>query len=179
MIIRATRSGSGSSLEQLRRQCATTSVWTIDIAHMLRRFGIRVTMFTRVPGVNPAYIHERYYEGVIMVDAERVTRLFGEASRSGIDVISRTLNTSELADAVLRDGTAAVVLVDRTVLRQDTGADGYVGHYILVVAWDGTAQQFVVVDPDAPAPGVFRISPSALDAARSAFGTDDDVLVVR
>ncbi len=37
------------------------SVWTIDLAHLLRRFGLHVALYTVTPGPNPAYADESFY----------------------------------------------------------------------------------------------------------------------
>ena len=52
------------------------SIWTIDLAHLLRRFRIRVEFATRMLGANPAYTDERFYADHMPQDALRVHRLF-------------------------------------------------------------------------------------------------------
>ena len=37
------------------------SIWTVDLAHLLRRFGLDVCFFTITLGPNPAYANEGFY----------------------------------------------------------------------------------------------------------------------
>jgi len=52
------------------------SVWTIDLAHLLRRFGVAVEFTTVTLGANPAYARERFYRQHLRDDCRRVERLF-------------------------------------------------------------------------------------------------------
>ena len=52
------------------------SIWTVDLAHLLRRFGLGVEFLTVTLGANPAYARERFYRVHLHEDCVRVTRLF-------------------------------------------------------------------------------------------------------
>lgn len=52
------------------------------------------------------------------------------------------------------------------------------GHYVLLVGYDGSTHEYVVRDPASGRPHL-RVGAAALDAARRAFGTDEDLLVVQ
>ncbi len=45
-------------LRAMRRLCPTTSIWTVDLAHLLRRFGVDVTLCTITLGANPEFASE-------------------------------------------------------------------------------------------------------------------------
>jgi hypothetical protein len=46
------------------------------------------------------------------------------------------------------------------------------------VGFDAASAEFLVRNPAGPGPGEERVGAAALDAARRAFGTDEDLLVV-
>ena len=54
---------------------------------------------------------------------------------------------------------------------------GYLGHFVLLCGFDSRSNSFALRDPDGPA-RVRRVSARALDEARAAFGTDEDLLLV-
>eukprot|EP00197_Chlamydomonas_leiostraca_P005328 CAMPEP_0202860038 /NCGR_PEP_ID=MMETSP1391-20130828/1915_1 /ASSEMBLY_ACC=CAM_ASM_000867 /TAXON_ID=1034604 /ORGANISM="Chlamydomonas leiostraca, Strain SAG 11-49" /LENGTH=238 /DNA_ID=CAMNT_0049539165 /DNA_START=260 /DNA_END=972 /DNA_ORIENTATION=- len=178
----------------LRQLCPTTSIWTIDLAHLLRRFGLGVAFTTITLGPNPAYANESFYSASLQEDERRVSRLFRDAHGAGISVAQRSVGAQELACALLAADTLVLVLVDKRrldpwlaaadaclpyALCGLAGSDvvGYTGHYILLVGYDGARGEFLVRDPAGSSGGEpARITPGALDAARKAFGTDEDVL---
>lgn len=55
--------------------------------------------------------------------------------------------------------------------------DSYTGHYVVVSGFDPGSGNFVVHDPAAAAPAL-EIPGAALEVARKAFGTDEDLLIV-
>ena len=57
MVLRAL-GATQCDLLTMRLLCQTTSVWTIDLAHLLRRFGVEVTFCTVTLGANPDFVHE-------------------------------------------------------------------------------------------------------------------------
>ena len=52
------------------------SVWTVDLAHLMRHFGLDVTLATTMVGANPGYFHEGFYMENMAEDQCRVTQLF-------------------------------------------------------------------------------------------------------
>lgn len=51
------------------------SVWTVDLAHLLRSFGLAVQYSTLTLGTNPGYVEEAFY-GQMHEDFIRVETLF-------------------------------------------------------------------------------------------------------
>lgn len=52
------------------------SVWTIDLAHLLRRFGLHVVFLTVTLGAHPEYCNEQFYMECLDEDTCRVQKLF-------------------------------------------------------------------------------------------------------
>ncbi|EFJ51379.1 hypothetical protein VOLCADRAFT_57258, partial [Volvox carteri f. nagariensis] len=173
----------------LRQFCSTTSIWTVDLAHLLRRFGLAVSFFTITLGPNPAYADESFYMENMEDDERRVSQLFIDAAHAGIVVQQRSVSSEELQAWMLSGSCLIIVLVDKRKLDPWLAAAdmclpalcgmelGYSGHYVLLVGYEAASQEFVVRDPAAHQ-SELRVSAAALDAARRSFGTDEDILVV-
>ncbi|GIL62564.1 hypothetical protein Vafri_16759, partial [Volvox africanus] len=173
----------------LRQFCPTTSIWTVDLAHLLRRFGLEVSFFTVTLGPNPAYANESFYMENMEDDERRVSQLFVDAAHVGIAVQQRSVSSEELQSWMLSGGCLIIVLVDKRKLDPWLAAAdmclpalcgmelGYTGHYVLLVGYEAVSQEYVVRDPAAERPDL-RVSAAALDTARRSFGTDEDILVV-
>ncbi len=52
------------------------SIWTVDLAYLLRRFGLEVEFTTITIGANPEYAKESFYREHMAEDGSRVERLF-------------------------------------------------------------------------------------------------------
>lgn len=52
------------------------------------------------------------------------------------------------------------------------------GHYVVLTSFLPATEQFLVLDP-ALEPAALPVSGRALDAARKAFGTDEDLLLIQ
>ena len=48
-------------LHKLRSMCPTKSIWTVDLAHLLRSFGLDVQFLTVTIGANPNFANETFY----------------------------------------------------------------------------------------------------------------------
>jgi hypothetical protein len=83
---------SGRDLEEgvdwarLRDAVGTESVWTIDLAHLLRRVdpSLRFVFCTQELGVNPSYENIAFYKGELAKDERRVEQLFLSAEADGV-----------------------------------------------------------------------------------------------
>lgn len=188
MVVKAT-GAHACDYQTLRDMCPTTSIWTVDLAHLLRRFGLEVCFFTITLGPNPAYANEGFYMENMQEDERRVSQLFLEAPAAGISVQQRSLSSDELQEAMLTGACLVIALVDKRklldpyteacmVLPALCGIDaGYTGHYILIIGFDSEPGQFVVRDPAAMV-SELRVSAAALDQARRSFGTDEDLIII-
>ena len=52
------------------------SIWTVDLAYLLRRSGLAVELMTITLGANPEYATEVFYKEHLEEDGSRVERLF-------------------------------------------------------------------------------------------------------
>lgn len=60
------------------------------------------------------------------------------------------------------------------------GSEEYSGHYILVYAYEATADAFLYLDPSGRnLDGEDRVSSAVFDLARKHHGTDEDILICR
>eukprot|EP00775_Hariotina_reticulata_P009729 gene9729-biopygen11636 len=136
--------------QQLRKLSQTTSVWTVDLAHLLAHFGATVTFCTITLGINGDFANETFYMEHLEDDQHRVQQLFAQAPQLGISVQERSIPLPELAAAVSSGRQLAVLLVDKRKLDPwqaaadlawnyttgVTSATGYTGHYILLTGYD-------------------------------------------
>lgn len=51
-------------------------MWTVDLAHLLRKFCLDVTFTTLTLGANPQFCNESFYMEHLQEDAQRVEQLF-------------------------------------------------------------------------------------------------------
>ncbi|CAM6092601.1 unnamed protein product [Calypogeia fissa] len=179
---------NGCDLKSLAKLCSTTSVWTIDLAHLLRRFAVNVSLITVTIGANPRFAVESFYQDHMEEDGERVNSLFEQAPLVGIQIQWRSISGDEICMLMLSGRYLAIALVDKRRLSHPwlddlclgdcCGTDtGYTGHYVVICGYDLETDEFEIRDP-ASSSGSGRISLDALDAARKSFGTDEDILFV-
>eukprot|EP00756_Hemistasia_phaeocysticola_P057971 Hpha_TRINITY_DN34589_c0_g1::TRINITY_DN34589_c0_g1_i1::g.96452::m.96452 len=182
------------------------SVWTVDLFLLLHQLlgalgGVRLEYYTTEVGCRAEYSGDSFYSVDFDADERRVARLFKSAFAAKLRVSNRRLQTPELVALLRSEECLLVVLVDARLLprsqvgralrwcggvvlqmcccfmvaRQQLG--GYLGHYVVASGYDTSKDEVVCVDParwDAR-----RSVPLELfERARSAYGTDDDVIVV-
>jgi hypothetical protein len=134
MVLRAA-GARGLDLRTLRTAVGTRSVWTVDLAHLLARFGggvgngndcrggkadrpliSSIILTTIWAGANPAYAGEAFYAATLEADRTRVVARFAGAPEAGVAVQTRRVPSAELG-ARLADGrTAIIALVDKGAL---------------------------------------------------------------
>ncbi len=194
-------SNFGVRLRDLKAFLKTESVWSIEIALVLRAFGARrVHFYTTQIGAKRRYKTARFYEKTFDMDAPRVQRAFAIAQEksSGIRVELLDENKGGMKDTWVerevgeKSKKMLIVLVDKRILESgyeeeaiddyhhhDNGGgnnedDGFIGHYICVVGVKGDS--FIIQDPARPE--VVRVRKDVLHRARKSFGTDEDCIVV-
>jgi len=134
----------------------------------------------------PDYAKESYYKSQFDEDAIRVNDLFATAELNQIHIEKRSMLIEELTTYVI-SGHLAIVLVDANLLECsecDLGFSSklfpsfhYSGHYIVVCGFDRGTNQLIYKNPSRTCESCF-IKPDALDPARKAFGTDEDILII-
>ncbi|KAI8465614.1 MAG: Guanylylate cyclase-domain-containing protein [Monoraphidium minutum] len=190
--------------KDLLRLCPTTSVWTIDLAHLLARFRAPVAFTTVTIGAHTSYAEEAFYAPQWGADAARVQRLFDAAPGAGISVSLRSMPLDELTALVAGGRHLAIVLVDKRVTDpwacaaaaaaaaapagsdssesgSGSGSPGDArqrggGGGRSTRTWQAYFDQ-TLGDPAKPS-GPSRLGAGALEAGRRAFGTDEDLLIV-
>mmetsp|Transcript_2724 Transcript_2724/g.4936 ORF Transcript_2724/g.4936 Transcript_2724/m.4936 type:complete len:271 (+) Transcript_2724:48-860(+) len=180
------------SYDELRRWCGTESVWSIDLVFLLHRLGMDVSYLTVTKGVRPEYILHQFYRRELQRDSVRVNDLFQRAADEGVQIEFRSVAQAEIID-VLKNGAILVVLVDKRQLQckmcegnsssalsrnSISFVYGFLGHYIVIYKYDPKGDVFVFKDPASQHPRC-EIESSVLEKARMAFGTDEDILVIR
>lgn len=107
--------GQHCDYDLLRQRAATESVWTVDLAHLARSFGLGVEFTSLMLGPNPLYKSEKFYMEHIHEDEQRVIKLFESAADAGIRLSQCSLSWQTLASVLTKQqnqvGTLATVLV--------------------------------------------------------------------
>ncbi|KAJ2502927.1 hypothetical protein GGH96_000663 [Coemansia sp. RSA 1972] len=200
MIVRAF--GATCTVEQLARDVRTQSVWTIDLAMLLRARLPRAdfTYYTTCVGVNPQHEQSIFYSTDLDDDWRRIIALFSAARvEQTVRVVELELPLLDLKRFVVHRQYVAILLVDTPVLtctlctghrrsrsaaprmlswlRRPTAAP-FVGHYILVIAYIPALDMFVYRNPAVPEEFCLT-SASTMDAARRRSGTDHDCIILK
>jgi len=170
-------------------------VWSIDVALFLARAlapsagrpspTLRFT--STYLGVNPSHASLSYYAD-IDEDRERVEAALAASRELAVDVAEASVGMDTVCERAAGGRTLWLMLVDARHLACDdcrfkravTAAfnASYAGHYIVVTHYDFASDRLQYLDPASSATAC-HISPAALDIARRAEGTDEDLLEVR
>ncbi|WOL14971.1 protein GUCD1 [Canna indica] len=172
----------------LEKHCSTTSVWTVDLAHLLHKFSVKFSFLTVTLGANPDYSAESYYREQLQDDIGRVDGLFEKALEAGIRIECRSISAKDISLLILTGQCVAVALVNKIKLSQSwtTDADAaecymsnsdYMGHYVVICGFNGESGEFEIRDPASPRK-YEKVSIRCLDEARKSFGTDEDIILV-
>jgi hypothetical protein len=140
----------------------TQSVWTIDLAVLLRRAtgedsAPRFLLCTTTLGAEDSYAQEAFYKQEFEVDAVRINGLFRAASSLRINYMQKSLHSDELARLICTGRVVVIMLIDLRVIRQAllkhsflgraVGFGGYTGHYIVVCGYKPSSAQYMYMDP--------------------------------
>ena len=80
--LRSMRCDPALNLPHLKALCPTTSIWTVDLAHLLRRFGVDVRFSPSRSALIPEYAAESFYRDYFADDGARVGALFRCSERA-------------------------------------------------------------------------------------------------
>lgn len=75
------------SLEDMARQCPVNSVWTIDLAFLLRNYVGDFTYYTSYLGSRKEYQDQKFYQDNFDEDEKRVNKLFAIAKSCSVHVV--------------------------------------------------------------------------------------------
>lgn len=179
-----------SDLEDLK--CGE-SIWTIDLAVLMRKYNINHCLCTVTLGVDKGYSKQAFYSRKFSYDEERVSKLFNEAGPNGVHVQQRSVSREEIVSHI-ETGNVCIVLVDWNNLeciwcdrlKCHTGVlrcfstrccGGYQGHYIVVCGYDKKKKRIFYKNPSYDE-DLCCSRMDKFDAARKSYGTDEDILLV-
>ncbi|KAG9150224.1 hypothetical protein Leryth_009797 [Lithospermum erythrorhizon] len=192
MVLRA-HGINDPTLQELEDVCSTTSIWTVDLAYLLKKFAISFQYFTITLEANPNFSGETFYKSAAMQeqlhnDILRVNVLFQRAREAGIIIQRRSISAKEISLLILSGKHIAIALVDQYKLRPswtediclagfDSNSPDYTGHYVVICGYDSVRDEFEIRDP-ARSRKDERVSSRCLEEARKSFGTDEDLLLI-
>lgn len=170
-----------------------TSIWTIDLAYLLTRFGVGMRMSTLTLGVDKNYAGVDFYSGHLNEDDLRVNKMFREAQSAGVTVVQEGV-TMETITRHLESRRVILILIDwkklgclhcsprrRSIFRnnyaEEKGNRGYQGHFICLTGFDKERNLIYFSNPAADLP-VCVCNAEDLDRARKSYGTDEDIIFV-
>lgn len=84
--------GFGVNLEDMSRQCPVNSVWTIDLAFLLRNYVHDFTYYTSYLGSRKEYQDQKFYQDNFDEDEKRVNKLFAIAKSCSVHVVRMLVN---------------------------------------------------------------------------------------
>ncbi|CAG0887789.1 unnamed protein product [Darwinula stevensoni] len=167
------------------------STWSIDLAYLLSRVSVPHVYCTITFGVNPGHSREAFYDRIIGKDRHRVTMRFEQAAARGVKVEQREVSLEEILSH-LRYRGPVILLTDANRLlctrctynRISLDAAAccpfrcpYQGHYIVACGYSLTQQRVFYRNPSL-GDRVCCMPFETLEDARSAYGTDEDVIFV-
>ncbi|XP_039959980.1 protein GUCD1 isoform X1 [Bactrocera tryoni] len=176
-----------------------SSTWTIDLCFLLQRFQVRHEYYTKTLGIDPSYSEHSYYTKIINKDEKRVTRKFQEARLHGVSVEQRTIEMEQLLQHLGRRGPVILLtnaslltceICKKNVLEKfgcfqlscivnnTRTPQSYAGHYIVLCGYDLKSQLVFYHNPEVQDEHVCRCTVAAMDVARKAYGTDEDVILI-
>jgi len=168
-----------------------TSIWTIDLAYLLTRFGVGMRMSTLTLGVDKNYADVDFYSH-LNEDDLRVNKMFREAQLAGVTVVQEGV-TMDTITRHLESKRVIIILIDwkklgclhcsprrRSIFRnvvEEKGNRGYQGHFICLTGFDKGRNLIYFSNPAADHP-VCICDAEDLDRARKSYGTDEDIIFV-
>ncbi|KAJ8663979.1 hypothetical protein O0I10_000255 [Lichtheimia ornata] len=185
--------GIECTVEEVTKQCGLTSVWTIDLAYLLRNYGPDFTYYTSYFGSRKEYQGSKFYKATFDEDERRVNKLFVAAKSRSVHVVRMMLPIDDYKRFLYCRQFVIIALVDARllqcqrcqerancmlslcgyILNRFKGYDEYAGHYITLIGYDHTEDLFIYRDP-AVVDSFCTITADEFDAARQSDGTDND-----
>ncbi|XP_070132133.1 protein GUCD1 isoform X1 [Equus przewalskii] len=182
-----------SALQELR---LTRSIWTIDLAYLMRHFGVRHRFCTQTLGVDKGYKNQSFYRKHFDTEETRVNQLFAQAKACKVLVEKCAVSVQDIQEH-LAQGHVAIVLVNSGVLHCDLCSSpvkyccfapsghhcfcrtpDYQGHFIVLRGYNRATSCIFYNNPAYADPGMCSTSISNFEEARTSYGTDEDILFV-
>ncbi|XP_037679454.1 protein GUCD1 isoform X2 [Choloepus didactylus] len=196
MVLRYLGRPDDSEFEHaLRELRLTRSIWTIDLAYLMRHFGVRHRFCTQTLGVDKGYRNQSFYRKHFDTEETRVNQLFAQAKACKVLVEKCAVSLQDIQKH-LAQGHVAIVLVNSGVLLCDLCSSpvkyccfaprghrcfcrspDYQGHFIVLRGYNRAAGCIFYNNP-AYADRMCTTSISNFEEARTSYGTDEDILFV-
>ncbi|RIA89433.1 Guanylyl cyclase [Glomus cerebriforme] len=173
----------GINLWELNKKVAVSSIWTIDLAFLLRYYApdLDFTFYTTHTG---ARADDKFYRSSFDEDERRVNRLFSIAKNNNVNVIRMILPLENFRRLLFNSKFVIIALVNSRFLKcqlcqvYKLRVNDYVGHFIVLIGFDPNSNCFIYRDP-----GITEqycmISMNDFERARRSCGTDEDCIVIR
>ena len=119
-MVLSTLGDTRPSQPMLAERLEGNSVWTVDLAYLLRDWGVEVEYLTTAASTITAadYKHDAFYAPSILADAHRVNRLLCAARAEGVPVAHRSLSAAELWNLMSEGEVLIIALVDHSACYQ-------------------------------------------------------------
>jgi len=174
--------GRPRTFEELSAVLGATSVWTIDLVYLLRTFEFPFPCLfcTATVGAEESHSSLDFYKAEFDSDAVRINKLFQDAAEAGLSIEQTSVAQADLQALVSSCDILVIILLDFRIIRPQPrlfGSSSYTGHYVVLCGFDNQAQVYSYRDPARPAERCF-VTAAALDRARFADGTDEDLVII-
>ncbi|XP_030316521.1 protein GUCD1 [Calypte anna] len=173
----------------------TKSIWTIDLAYLMRHFGVKHKFCTQTLGVDKGYKNQSFYRKHFDTEENRVNQLFAQAKACKVVVKKCTVTVQDIQNH-LSQGHVAIVLVNAVLLLCDLCSSpvkyccflpigqkcfcrnpDYQGHFIVLCGYNKASGSIYYNNP-AYADRTCCTSISNFEEARTSYGTDEDILFI-
>ncbi|KAK4291009.1 hypothetical protein Pmani_036140 [Petrolisthes manimaculis] len=165
------------------------STWTIDLAYLLQRYGVKHRYLTITLGVDLGFSSERFYDQYLHKDTQRVLDRFQEADQRGVVVEQGAASISDLQTHLRLHGPIIILTNAHLLaclkctysvphLRSCLPCSPpYQGHFILLIGYDARKGHMYYRNPSFRS-HVCTITFAKLDLARRSYGTDEDIVFI-
>jgi len=150
--------------------------FTLGLARAVAELGFKTEFYSANLGINPENYNLEFYkketEG-ISLNQEKLNKLISESKKLGVKIEERKLSLEELLSKLSED-CIPIILLDWSLINE---TENFIGHFVPIVGYD---EENVYVHNQGLKD--FRpflpIKRKLFDQARTAKGTDEDVLFV-
>jgi len=168
-----------SSLYQHEIALRGTPLWTLDLLLCLKEHDIPATMYTTSIGVQSHHENYEWYHRHLEQDKRRMADQLHKLDDTSLNIVQMSLDIKDI-QSMLRDerNTVAIILVDSLTFSGKAASLRYLGHYILLLKYDPSVDEFYYFNP-AVSTGLQKVSSKRLDEARLHPATDEDIIFVK
>jgi len=188
-----------SDLESLKKLHLGTVVWTVNLAYMLKDFGMKCTFYTKEKQISANYETDIFslqqdapevetFHKALALAKDRVH----QADINGVLIEERELTSQELKDRI-SSGHVAIILINSLIFaclecqhelfNEDTyctlpfTGTPYRGHYIVICGYNPKEDIYIFKNPSADCSFCY-IPSSLIEQSRKSFGTQQNIILV-